>query len=118
MRAFREAWDTTDTTGNMLAKRVQAKKVLSDARARGLSDARETALVRGAARATSDGPQLAPHNEQEKNAPAARRASAPPPNHVDALLGMMCCGADGGAMIEPAVQTYSYDEVVPNDSPL
>ena len=112
VRAFREAWDTTDTTAKMLAKRAQAKKVLSDARARGLSVARETALlVRGAARATSDGPQRAPHDAQKKNAPAARRASAPPPNQADALLGIMCCGANGGARIQPAVPTYSYDEV-------
>ena len=104
----------------VLAKRAQAKKVLSDARARGLAVARETALlVRGAARATSDGPQLTPRKEQRKmDAPAARSAPAPPPDHANALLGVACCGADDGATIEPAAPKYSYDEVVPKDSPL
>ena len=84
-----------------------------------LSDARATALVPGAARATSDGPQLTPHKEQRKmDAPAARRAPAPPPDRADALLGVACCGADDGATIEPAAPKYSYDEVVPKDSPL
>ena len=60
------------------------------------------------------------HEEQrEADASAARRAPTPPPDYVDALLGIACCGADGGAMIEHAApNSYSYDEVVPKDSPL